>query len=133
MVSNVRAGGGSGNRAEPSTLWNDVERVPNGEQKARDNNISNDRETEQENARDTGNGRELQGENSETIIRGTANDTVRQDTREGITSNTYTSDSRGNDNQGYNRESSINNSKKMQEPSENIGSFSIEEKSNEEV
>ncbi len=133
MVSNVLAGGGSGNRAEPSTLWSDVERVLNGEQKVRDNNISNDRETEQENARDTGNGRELQGENSETIIRGTTNDTVRQDTREGITSNTYTSDSRGNDNQGYNRESSINNSKKMQEPSENIGSFSIEEKSNEEV
>ena len=133
MVSNVRAGGGSGNRADTSTVWNDVERVPNGEQKARDNNISNDRGTEQENARDTGNGRELQGENSETIIRGTTNATVRQDARESITSSTYTSDSRGNDNQGYNRENSINNSEEMQEPSENIGSFSIEEKSNEEV
>ena len=75
MVSDIRAGGG--NRAEPSALWNDVERVPNGEKTTRDNNASNDRGTEQENARDTRNGRELQGENSETTTRRTTNATIR--------------------------------------------------------
>lgn len=133
MVSNIRAGGGSGNRAEPSTLWNDVERIPTREQTPRDNNISNDWGTEQENVRNTGNGRELQGENSETTTRGTTNATVRQDVGESITSNTNTSDSRGNDNQGYSRESSINSREETQESNKDLGSFSIEEKSIEEI
>lgn len=130
MVSNVRTGGGSGNRTEPSTLWNDVERVPTGEQKTRDNNVSNDRGTQQENARNTGNGRELQGENSQAVTGGTTNATIRQDIGESLTSITDTPDSRGNDNQGYNRESSINNNEEIKEPNENLGSFSIEEKPN---
>ena len=130
MVSDVRAIGGNGDRAKPIILWNDVERVPNGEQKARDNNISDDRKPEQENVGDTRNGRELQGQNSETIIRETTNATIRQDTRESIIPNTDTSDSRGNDNQGYNRASSIDNIEETQEPNKDLGSFSIEEKPN---
>ena len=133
MVSNVRTGGGSGNRTEPSTLWNDVERVPTGEQKTRDNNVSNDRRTQQENARNTGNGRELQRENNQAVTGGTTNATIRQDVGESLTSSTYTSDSRRNDNQGYNRESSINNNEEIKEPNENLGSFSIEEKSNNDM
>ena len=133
MVSNVRTGGGSGNRTEPSTLWNDVERVPTGEQKTRYNNVSNDRRTQQENARNTGNGRELQRENNQAVTGGTTNATIRQDVGESLTSSTYTSDSRRNDNQGYNRESSINNNEEIKEPNENLGSFSIEEKSNNDM
>ena len=133
MVSNVRDREGSGDRTEPSALWNDVERVPIREQTPRDNNVSNDRGTQQENVRDTGNGRELQGQNSERIVGETTNATVRQDTRESITSSTYTSNSRGDDNQGYNRESSINNIEETQEPNKDLGSFSIEEKSIENI
>ena len=134
MVSNVRIGGGNRDRTEPSTLWNDVERVPTGEQTSRDNNVSNDRGTQQENARNTGNGRELQGENSQAITGGTTNATIRQDIGESITSSTYTSDSRRDDNQGYNRESSVNdNIEEIQEPNKYLGSFSIEEKPIEDI
>ncbi len=134
MVSNVRARGGNGDRTEPSTLWNDVERVPIREQTPRDNNDSNDRRTEQENARNTGNGRELQGQNNQTVIGGTTNATVRQDTRESITPNTDTPNSRGNDNKGYNRESDINNSiEETQEPNKDLGSFYIEKKPIEDI
>ena len=134
MVSNVRIGGGNGDRTEPSTLWNDVERVPTGEQTSRDNNVSNDRGTQQENVRNTGNGRELQGENSQAITGGTTNATIRQDIGESITSSTYTPNSRRDDNQGYNRESSINdNIEEIQEPNKDLGSFSIEEKPIEDI
>ncbi len=107
MVSDVGTGGGSGDRAEPSALWGDVEGIPNGEQTPRDNKISNDRRTEQENSRDTGNGRELQGKNNTTTFRETTNATIGQDTRESQSPNTDTPNSRRNDNQGDNRESSI--------------------------
>ncbi len=133
IISNI-GDGGERDRSEPNTLWNDVERLSNGEQTPRDNNISNDRGTQQENARNTGNGRELQGENSETIIRETTNATVRQDIRESITSNTYIPNSRRDDNQGYNRESSINdNIEETQESNKDLGSFSIEEKPIEDI
>ena len=107
MVSDVGTGGGSGDRAEPSALWGNVEGVSNGEQTPRDNNISNDRRIEQENARDTGNGRELQGKNNTTTFRETTNATIGQDTRESQPLDTDTPNSRRNDNQGDNRESSI--------------------------
>ena len=107
MVSDVGTGGGSGDRAEPSALWGDVEGISNGEQTPRDNNISNDRGTEQENVRDTGNGRELQGKNNTTTFRETTNATIGQDTRESQPLDTDTPNSRRNDNQGDNRESSI--------------------------
>ncbi len=110
-----------------------MERVSIGEQTPRDNNTSDDRRTEQENVRDTGNGRELQGENDTRVVGETANATVRQDTRESEPPNTDTPNGRRNDNQGYNRESGINDIEETQEPNKDLGSFSIEENINQEI
>ncbi len=106
MVSNVGVGGDESG-VQPTTIRSNVERVPDGEQKTRDNNVIDGRGTEQENVRDTGNGRELQGENSKLVIGRTTNATIGQDVREKFSSSTNTPNSRRNDNQGYNRESSI--------------------------
>lgn len=126
-ISNIGDGGGR-DRTEPNTIWNDVERVPSGEQKTHNNNFSDDRRTEPKDERSTGDSRLLRGEDDKRIIGETTNATIRQDARESITPSSYTTNSERDDNQGYNRESSIlNATEEIKEPKENIGSFSIEE------